>query len=107
MASEMDRFFDLLQEQSRTLIAQGLTLATIAQSQKDGHERLFGQNGQPGIIQYLANEDKKLAGDVAELSKGLAGVKSDRRVDKAYIMGASAVITLGIKAGLSKLGWHF
>jgi len=45
MADEMDRFFNLLQEQGRTLTAQGNTLAAIAQSQEDTHERLFGDNG--------------------------------------------------------------
>ena len=56
MADEMDRFFNLLQEQSRTLTEQGKVLAAIEQSQCDTHERLFGANGQPGAIQYLKSE---------------------------------------------------
>lgn len=58
MADEMDRFFNLLQEQGRTLTAQGNTLAAIASSQESTHERLFGDNG-------LAAEIKETKATVA------------------------------------------
>jgi hypothetical protein len=51
--SELDRFFDLLHEQGRSIHRQGEMLATIAQDQKDTRARLFGESGQPGAIQYL------------------------------------------------------
>lgn len=56
MADEMDRFFNLLQEQGRILTSQGNTLAAIAQSQDDTHERLFGASGQPGALHLLATQ---------------------------------------------------
>jgi len=71
MADEMDRFFNLLQEQSRTLTAQGNTLAAIAQSQEDTHERLFGGNGQPGALHYLATEINDTKATVATHTRQL------------------------------------
>lgn len=53
MSNELDRFFDLLQEQGRVMSRQGEALATIAQDQRDTRARLFGENGQPGVIKYL------------------------------------------------------
>lgn len=107
MADEMDRFFTLLQEQGRVLSKQGESLATIAQTQKDTHGRLFGENGQPGIIQYLVNKDTALEADIKLANASCATLSADRRVDKAYVMGATAVITLGAKWLLGKVGLHF
>jgi len=64
MADEMDRFFNLLQEQGRTLTAQGNTLAAIAQSMEDTHERLFGTDG-------LATEINETQATVATHTKQL------------------------------------
>lgn len=59
MANEMDRLFDQLQAQSRLLGEQGQMLATITQSQRDTHERLFGNGGTQGSIPYLHAEVSK------------------------------------------------
>lgn len=52
----MDRFFDLLKEQSKELKTQGQLLAAIQQSQADAHERLLGEHG---AIPYLHGEVSK------------------------------------------------
>lgn len=39
--AELDRLFDMLQAQNKTLIEQGSTLAAIKASQDSTHERLF------------------------------------------------------------------
>jgi uncharacterized membrane protein len=59
MSTEMDRFFEQLQEQGRVLKTQGEVLATMAQSQKDTHERLFGNGSLQGSIPYLHAEVTK------------------------------------------------
>lgn len=56
---EMDRFYDLLQEQSRTLTEQGKALAAIGQSIAGTHERLFGTGNTPGAIPHLYAEVEK------------------------------------------------
>lgn len=65
MSNELDRFFDLMQEQGRVLSHQGELLATIQQDQKDTRARLFGENGQPGVIQYLHGEVKQHGRQIA------------------------------------------
>lgn len=54
--TEMDRLFDLLQEQGRALSEQGKTLAKIEQSQEDTRARLFGSQNEPGAIPFLYKE---------------------------------------------------
>jgi hypothetical protein len=71
--SELDRFFDLLQEQSRTLTHQGELLARIEQDQKDTRGRLFGENGQPGAIKYLHDQVSKHGSQIA-VWRGAIGV---------------------------------
>lgn len=107
MASEMDRFYDVLSTQAATLEEQGKLLAAIGQAQLDTKERLFGTGNTPGLIPYMANEHKELSGKQELLGKELAGLKSDRRADRAYVVGAAAVISMFLKAGLNKLGLHF
>lgn len=107
MADQMDRFYDLLSEQGKTLVAQGQSLASIAQAQQDMKERLFGAGGTPGLIPYLAQEHKDLAAEQVKLSKALGTVRSDNRADKAYVLGGAAVLTLFVKAVLNKIGLHF
>jgi hypothetical protein len=51
-----DRIYDLLQKQTEALHAQGVQMATVVQLQLDQKERLFGANGQPGIIKFLQDE---------------------------------------------------
>ena len=53
---DLDHIFEVLQDQNKTLARQGEMLASIAQSQNDTRERLFGANGQPGAIHYLNTE---------------------------------------------------
>ena len=50
--ADLENIYDILRHQSETL-------ARIDQSQKDTHERLFGANGVPGAIPYLAEQTKK------------------------------------------------
>ena len=70
MADQLDRLFDLMQEQGRALGEQGRTLAAIQQSQADTHERLFSGTG---VIPYLAAEVKS-HGKQLTYAKGAAGV---------------------------------
>lgn len=53
MSDEMDRFFNLLQDQNRVLVEQGKILARIEEAQENSHERLFGGPGQPGALHEL------------------------------------------------------
>jgi hypothetical protein len=80
------------------------------------NERLF--NGGSGAIPQLwskfgalgstlAENERSASATTNELEKQISALKTDRRVDKAWLMGAAAVFTLGIKAGLTKLGIHF
>lgn len=106
-ADQLDRIFDLLAAQGAELSSQGKALAGIAQSQIDTKERLFGTGNTPGVITYLADQHTTLAKEVGTLTLTVSGIKTERRVDKAYVMGASAVLTLAVKGVLSKMGWHF
>ena len=67
--NDTDRLYSLLMEQTSTL-------AKISQSQEDLRERLFGADGNPGIIQHFGTE-------LGDHSKQLG-----------YIKGAVAAITL-------------
>ena len=57
--NQLDRFFNLLQEQGKTLAKQGETLARMDQSMSDTHERLFGGGNTPGAIPYLYTQVEK------------------------------------------------
>lgn len=59
MANETDRIYDQLKSQNDMLHSQGVLLATLVQSQKDTHERLFGEGGTGGHITYLHGEVSK------------------------------------------------
>jgi hypothetical protein len=91
MADEMDRFFHLLQEQSRTLTAQGNTLAAIAQSQQDTHERLFGGNGQSGALQFLATEINDTKATVATHTKQITFWRGGLAV-LTFLWGAAVAV---------------
>jgi hypothetical protein len=106
-SNELDRFYDLLSAQAKELTEQGKALATIAQSQVDTKERLFGAPGTPGIITYLADKNTALTKDISTLTIAVNDVRADRRVDKAYVIGAATIISLATKGLLTKLGWHF
>lgn len=82
----------------------GESLATVQESQKNIKERLFGGDGQPGAIGYLHAEHEKLAAELVVVKKTADSAVTDRRIDKAYMMGASAVLTLGAKWVLGKVG---
>lgn len=72
MATEMDRFYDLLQRQGEILKAHGELLATIEQSQVDTRERLFGSAGSPGVIQYLHAEVARHSKQITFWKGGIA-----------------------------------
>ena len=107
MADQMDRFYELLSKQSDTLVAQGQSLACIAQAQQDMKERLFGAGGTPGLIPHLANEHKELGTKQELLAAAIGKMSSDSRAEKAYVLGGAAVLSLFVKAVLNKIGLHF
>lgn len=106
---------------------QAKAFAKMEQWQVTTHERIFGGQ-QPGMIQYLHAADEKLAETITQSNKDLLAalttfkesvgkeftgvkadiskIKSDRRVERAYVAGAGAVLGVMLKAGLGKLGWH-
>lgn len=67
--NDTDRLYSLLLEQTSTL-------AKISQSQEDLRERLFGADGNPGIIQHYGLQ------------------LTDHGKQLGYMKGAVAVITL-------------
>ena len=91
MADELDRFFNLLQEQGRTLTAQGNTLAAIAQSQEGTHERLFGGNGQTGALQYLATEINETKATVAAHTRHITFFRGGLAV-LTFLWGAAVAV---------------
>ncbi|VVB51950.1 Uncharacterised protein [uncultured archaeon] len=113
MASKIDL---VLAEQIKT----GKELAGVAQKQTDMSGRLFGENGQPGLIQYLADKDAQLAKSLEAAAKefkdaivavkaDITELKTEKRVSKAYAAGAVGLgTTIGylIKAGLLRIGFH-
>lgn len=70
----MDRFYELLRDQGNILRQQEKTLATISQAQLDTHERLFGANGQPGIIQVMHTDVSRHTRQISFWRGGLAVV---------------------------------
>lgn len=100
MASELDRIFDILQDQNKELVMQGKLLSAIEQANKDSKERLFGTDGNKGVITYLVEENKKN-------KESIAAIKTSRAWEKGYVMGIAAVLSLAAKYVLGKLGIHF
>lgn len=78
---------DDLRTISRT---QGETLAAMAQHKIDQDGRLFGANGQPGIIQYLASVDKQNADEIKAVKDSVVAERAERRTKTAYAIGYAA-----------------
>src|SRR5258708_1885502 len=78
---------DYLRSQGRT---QGETLAAMAQHKIDLDGRLFGTNGQPGIIQYLAGAEQKNADEIKAVKDAVAADKASRSTKTAYAIGYAA-----------------
>ena len=88
---DLDRIYASLDRVNDTLTAQGQTLATIAQSQADLKERLFGANGQPGIVSFMQ-------GEITETQKTVA----DHARKFNYYKGAAAILAV-VWAGVVSL----
>ncbi len=88
---DYDRIYDSLERANATLAKQGETLATISQAQCDMKERLFGFNGQPGIVSFLQ-------GEIAETQKTVA----DHSRKFNYYKGAAAILAV-VWAGIVSL----
>lgn len=80
------------------------------------NERLFNHGAGAIPVLYnkcnacstdLVNLRSDFANNLSAVKADVASVKTDRRVDKAYVMGASAVLSLSVKWVLSHVGWHF
>ena len=84
MTSDTDRLYSLLLEQTSTL-------AKISQSQEDLRERLFGADGNPGIIQHFSLQ-------LADHSKTLGYAKGAAAILTLLWSGAIAVIAALIKS---------
>jgi len=80
---DIDNIYEMLHK-------QGETLATIAQSQVDTKERLFGANGQPGALHFLQTE-------ISETQK----IVSDHTSKFTFYRGAVAVLTFLWSAGVA------
>ncbi|HLX83778.1 MAG TPA: hypothetical protein VKR59_07760 [Terriglobales bacterium] len=74
------------------------TLATIVQAQKDMSQRLFGGEGQQGILPYMVQcgekRDEELKKSFKEINDRLTSLETWRTGTKRWIAGAVAVLAL-------------
>lgn len=87
-ADEMDRFFSLLQTQGEKLDKLSETQAAMNQRLEDTHGRLFGENGQPGILKYLADKDAELLTANNAVKERVGKLEKDR----AWVLGAASAV---------------
>ncbi len=109
----MSELNDFINAQHNRDIEITKTLATIAQSQTDMSARLFGGEGQKGMLPYMietaAATAKELRGDIKLVSDRTSALEGWRRGSKAWVAGAVAVLSLeGTALGLyfSKISAH-
>lgn len=88
--SHIERIYTALDTLAKEQVEQGKVLAGMAQHSKDVDIRLFGGNGQPGIIQYLANGGKANADEIATVKADVVTVKNSQSMKKAYVAGVAA-----------------
>ncbi len=78
------------------------TLARIEQSQKDTTQRLFGGDGQAGVLPYMAEQARTVAKEAGErvdkVELRLGAIETFKNGTIRWVAGAAAVLTA--EAGL-------
>lgn len=90
---DLDHIFNVLQDQNKTLAAQGALLASISRGQEDTRERLFGANGQPGALYFLSQEIGK--------TNVVVGKHTDQI---SFWRGALAIVTVLLTTAMAWAG---
>jgi hypothetical protein len=94
----MSELNDFISTQHKRDIEVAEALASIAQSQKDMSARLFGSEGQKGMLPYMieaaSSSAKELQAEVKSIEDRTNALEGWKRSSKAWLGGAFAVLSL-------------
>ena len=94
----MSELNDFISTQHARDIEVAQALASIAQSQKDMSARLFGAEGQKGMLPYMldaaASSAKELQSEIKSIEVRTSSLEGWKRSSKAWLGGAVAVLSL-------------
>ena len=89
------RIYDSLEKVNATLAAQGILRARMEQAQSDTRERLFGANGQPGIVSFLQGEISETQKTVAEHGRKFVFYRGAVAV-LTFVWGAAVAVVAAV-----------